>query len=82
MPASNVTRVRSDGFWNSIASVRPVSGGSACRRVSRNSLLSASAVPKTRSTSAADRVRDAQQVAPAQRELAGVMVATVIAASS
>ena len=55
MPASNVTRVRRDGFWNSIANDRPMSGGLACRRVARNSVLSASAVPKTCSTSAADR---------------------------
>ena len=29
MPASNVTRVRRLGFWNSIASVRRSSGGLA-----------------------------------------------------
>jgi hypothetical protein len=55
IPASNVTRVRRLGFWKSIARVRPVSGGSAWRRVARNSALSVSAVAKTCPTSAADR---------------------------
>ena len=40
MPASNVTRVRRLGFWNSIASVRRSSGGFAWRRSARYSALS------------------------------------------
>src|SRR5436190_10351955 len=55
IPASNVTRVLRLGFWNSIASVRPGSGGSACRRVATNSVLRSVAVANTRPTSSADR---------------------------
>ncbi len=55
MPASNVTRVRRLGFWNSIARVRPASGGAACRRVARYSALSAVAVWNTTPTSSAVR---------------------------
>src|SRR5664279_4714890 len=55
IPASKVTRVRRLGFWNSIASVRPVSGGFAWRRVARYSALSVVAVSNTCPTSAADR---------------------------
>jgi len=29
IPVSNDTRVRSDGFWNSMPSVRPASGAAA-----------------------------------------------------
>ena len=54
MPASNVTRVRRLGFWNSIASVRPASGTSGCRRIARYSALSRPALANIRSTSAAE----------------------------
>jgi hypothetical protein len=60
MPASNVTRVRNDGRWNSSASVRPVRGSEAWRREARNSALRAVARSKSWAhslgeTSAADR---------------------------
>src|SRR6188768_4239179 len=55
MPASKVTRVRRLGFWKSIAMVRPMSAGRACRRVARYSALRVVAVANTRSISAADR---------------------------
>ena len=73
MPASNVTRVRRLGFWKSIASVRPTSGGAACRRVARNSALSAAAVSNTRPTSSADRSATLSRSRPRNDE--GVVIA-------
>ena len=66
MPASKVTRVRRLGFWKSIARVRPESGGAACRRVARNSVLSVVAVANTRSISARVRSAAREQVAASQ----------------
>src|SRR3990170_3443323 len=52
MPASNVTRVRSDGRSKSMARVRRTKGGREWQRPTTNSALRSVAVAKTRRTSA------------------------------
>ena len=53
MPASNDTRVRSDGFWNTIASVLPASSGGFSRR--RCMRLSVRASSSTSSVAVGER---------------------------
>ncbi len=66
IPASNVTRVRSDGRSNSIASVRRTSGGRSCRRWAANSSLQARGGREDAPNLGRSQVSGADEVAAAQ----------------